>query len=192
LKQSLWVIALLFGAALAQPLSASSYTITLLNGNGPTVDGTGSFTYSAGTFSAFTVTWDSFVFDFTSVANSTGSESHGCDGGGAISLFTYFTSANCQAGGIEPISWDGSVGGPDPAELQFSPDFSGITSTLPPGSGLLSQSGIFEASPTVPELNSGFLVATALVAGAFGVRKRKARGRSSAGVLHTNQPHHPA
>jgi hypothetical protein len=60
MKQSLWIIALLFGSALIQPLSASSYSITLLDGNGPTVDGTGSFTFSGGVFSSFTVTWDSF------------------------------------------------------------------------------------------------------------------------------------
>jgi hypothetical protein len=178
MKQSLWFVALLFGSAFAQPLSASSYSITLLDGNGPTVDGTGSFTFSGGVFSSFTVTWDSFLFDFTSVANSTGSETHGCGGGGAISVFTYLTNSNCQTGGIESISWAGFVE-EHSAELSFSPDFTGIASpTVPAGSEMLSQSGIFEVSQVVPELNSGFLVATALIAVAFGVRRRSARGRS--------------
>jgi hypothetical protein len=176
MTQSLWVIASLFGAALAQPLSASSYTITLLDGSGPTVDGTGSFTFSAGAFSAFTVTWDSFLFDFTSTANSTGSEPHGCDGGGALSVFTYLTSPDCQTGGIEPISWQGSVVAGS-ARFSFAPDFDGISSpTLPANPEIdTSQGGIFEASQTAPELNSGFLVATALVAVAFVVRKCNAR-----------------
>jgi len=172
MKQSVWFVAFLFGATLAQPLSASSYTITLLDGNGPTIDGTGSFTFSGGVFSSFTVTWDSFVFDFTSVANSTGSEAHGCGGEGAISVFTYLTNSNCQIGGIEPISWEGLVM-EGSAEFIFSPDFSGISSpSVPAGSESLTQSGIFEASQTVPEMNSGFLVATALIAGVFGVRRR--------------------
>jgi len=176
MKQSLWVIASLFGAALAQPLSASSYTITLLDGSGPTVDGIGSFTFSAGAFSSFTVTWDSFLFDFTSTANSTGSEPHGCDGGGALSVFTYLTSPDCQTGGIEPISWQGSVVAVA-ARFSFAPDFDGISSpTLPANPEIdTSQGGIFEASQTAPELNSGFLVATALVAVAFVVRKCNAR-----------------
>ena len=184
MKQSLWIIALLFGAALAQPLSASSYSITLLDGSGPTVDGIGSFTFSAGTFSAFTVTWDSFLFDFTSTANSTGSEAHGCDGGGAISVFTYLTAPNCQTGGIEPISWEGTVV-MGSARFSFAPDFDGIPApTLPANPETdTTQSGIFEVSQTVPELNSGFLVATALIAVAFVVRKRKARSRSSATTL---------
>jgi|HubBroStandDraft_3_1064219.scaffolds.fasta_scaffold142742_1 hypothetical protein len=184
MKQSLWIIALLFGAALAQPLSASSYSITLLDGSGPTVDGTGSFTFSGGEFSAFTVTWDSFLFDFTSTANSYGSNPHGCDGGGSISVFTYLTAPNCQTGGIEPISWEGNAGGGS-AQFTFAPDFDGISSpTLPANPELdTSQDGIFEASQTVPELNSGFLMATALVAIAFLARKRNARGRSSGTTL---------
>jgi hypothetical protein len=184
MKQSLWIIALLFGAALAQPLSASSYSITLLDGSGPTVDGIGSFTFSAGTFSAFTVTWDSFLFDFTSTANSTGSEAHGCDGGGAISVFTYLTASNCQTGGIEPISWEGTVM-MGSARFSFAPDFDGIPApTLPANPETdTTQSGIFEVSQTVPELNSGFLVATALLAVALVARKRNARGRSSATTL---------
>jgi hypothetical protein len=181
MKQSLWIVALLFGAALAQPLSASSYTITLLDGSGPTVDGTGSFTYSAGTFSAFTVSWDSFLFDFTSTANSTPNETHGCDGGGAISVFTYLTAPNCQTGGTEPISWAGSVVAGS-ARFSFAPDFDGISSpTLPANPELdTSQDGTFEVSQTVPELNSGFLVATALGALGFVVRRRNARDRSPA------------
>lgn len=180
MKQSLWIIALLFGSALIQPLSASSYSITLLDGNGPTVDGTGSFTFSGGVFSSFTVTWDSFLFDFTSAANSTGSEAHGCGGGSAISVFSYLTDPNCQTGGIEAISWQGFVE-EHSAELSFAPDFTGIASpTVPADSETLSQSGIFEVSQTVPDLNSGFLVATALIAVAFGVRRRSARDRSLA------------
>lgn len=176
MKQSLSIIALLFGAALAQPLSASSYTITLLDGSGPTVDGTGSFTFSAGVFSNFTVTWDSFLFDFTSTANSTPSEPHGCDGGGSISVFTYLTAPNCQTGGTEPISWAGSVVAGS-ARFSFAPDFDGISSpTLSANPELdTSQDGIFEASQTVPELNSGFLVATALVVVGFVGRKRNRR-----------------
>ena len=177
MKQSLWIIALLFGSALAQPLSASSYSITFLDGNGPAIDGTGSFTFNAGTFSAFTVTWDSFVFDFTSIANSTGSESHGCGGGGAISVFTYLTDATCQTGGIEPIAWEGNLE-MSLAQFAFAPDFTGISGPiLPAGSGSLTQNGVFEVSQTVPELNSGVLVATALIAVAFVVRRRNVGGR---------------
>jgi hypothetical protein len=177
MKQSLLIIALLFGAALTQPLSASSYSITLLDGTGPTVDGTGSFTFSGGTFSAFTVTWDSFVFDLTSIANSTGSEPHGCDGGGAISVFTYLTAPDCQTGGTEPISWEGSVV-MGSARFSFAPDFNGIPAPALPADPetLTTQSGIFEVPQTVPELNSGFLVATALVAIGFAVRKRTSSG----------------
>jgi hypothetical protein len=186
MKQSLWIIALLFGAAFAQPVFADTYSITLLDGSGPTVDGTGSFTYSAGVFSGFTVIWDTLTFDFTSIANSTPTEMHGCAGGVPISFFTYLTSPDCQTGGTSPPAWQGDDDGADTqtalAFAQLSNPIRVITPTIGATDGF--QAGNFNlinTTPTgVPEPNSVFLMSTALLAVAFVARKHNARGLRSA------------
>ena len=94
MRKSLWVIALLFGAIVAPNARADGvdYTITFTTTSG-TPDGTGSFTYTAGTFSDFIVTWDRATFQFTAVANGwTGGTVTGCTSGGGF--FSYLTE-NC-------------------------------------------------------------------------------------------------
>jgi hypothetical protein len=185
MKRSLGTIALLFVAAFAPTISADTFSVTLLDGSGPTIDGTGSFTYSGGVFSNFTLTWDSLVFDMTSSANGVGPEAHGCDGGGILSVITYLTSADCQTGGSAPPAWEGSVVAGS-AFLAFTPTVSGfgIFAPFSPGTPNLFQSGNFEVkdisqtSPT-PEPNSVFVITTALLAVALVTRRRNIRGLKS-------------
>src|ERR1035438_5046855 len=99
MKQCLGIIALVIWVAFAHPVKADIFAITLIDVNGVTVDGTGSFTHAptdSGSFSNFTVTWDSILFDFTHVANTVPSVMHGCDGNISISVFTYLTNPDCQ------------------------------------------------------------------------------------------------
>ena len=111
MRKTLWIVlGMLIAGAFAQAVRADTFSITLFDGTSPTVDGTGSFTFSGGTFSNFTISWESVTFDFTTAANSTPTETHGCDGGQSISLFTYLTNADCLAGGSFPgHAWSGDV-----------------------------------------------------------------------------------
>jgi hypothetical protein len=187
MKQSLGVIATLFLVALAHPVHADTFAITLIEFSGETIEGTGSFTHApsdSGTFSNFTVTWDSLLFDFTSIANATGSEMHGCDANLSISVFTYLTNADCNSGnGPQFKSWLAfeEFGN---GQFIFSPLLHGLASTtfgIPLKQG--AQSGNFtvhDTSLSTPEPNSVILISIALFAVAFVVRKRNARGRSPA------------
>ena len=183
MKPSLGIIALLFGAGFAQPVYADTYSITLLDQGGPTIDGTGSFTFSAGTFSNFTVNWDSLTFDFTSTANATPSETYGCDGNKTISFFTYLTNSDCQHGGSHPDNaWTG-YGDSFHTYLDFSINNGLVNATVAHPDIGLSQTGDFrvlDQTNTIPEPNSVILMLAALLAVAFVARKRNARGRSPA------------
>jgi hypothetical protein len=183
MKQSLGIIALLCGAGFAQPVFADTYSVTLLDGSGPTIDGTGSFTFSAGTFSNFTIIWDTLLFDFTSTANATPSETHGCVGGSLITVFAYLLDPGCQNGGAFPgESWLGGAG-LGGGKLLFSPNIHAIAGraiTTGPPSNQTGDFRVIDLTTTIPEPNSVILMLAALLAVAFVARKRNARGRSPA------------
>ena len=180
MRKSLWILGLLMVVAFSAPnvRADNGYTITLLDGTSGAVDGTGSFDFSGGTFSDFTITLlpgtsNAITFNMTSVANSTPVETHVCDGGMAISVFTYLTSASCQNAGFQ-IAW--SYGGQDsgPAVLAFNESGNGIfaSATGPHLGGQLE--GVFTV--TTPEPGVMLLLLTGLIALAFVGQKRNVRG----------------
>jgi hypothetical protein len=185
MKQSLWIIALLLGAAFAYPAFADTlyiYDVTSYDGTSSTVDGNGSFTYDPtaliNPFSDFNVTWDGVIFNLTSAANDTPSEAHGCDSNLLISVFTYLTNANCQEGGINGgDAWLAFTGiasdnfAFNPLENAINAGGGGGTITQP----FDQQGGVFAVALPIPEPQSVFLLSTALLAVAFLARNRKAR-----------------
>jgi hypothetical protein len=182
MKKMLYVGALLFGPAFAQlTLADTLYDITLIDVTTSLVDGTGTFTYGSGTFSGFTVTLasNSETFDLTAIANSYGSNTHGCDGGASISVITFLLNTNCQEGGPFPVSWGTASGNPD--TFSFSPDSNQIAAQGP-DSGIRVQEGTFTvtAQNSVPEPATVILMPTALLAIAFVVRQRIAWSKSPA------------
>jgi hypothetical protein len=181
MKQVVWILALLSGAGFVQPAAADTFSITLYDGIGTTVDGTGTFTYSAGAFSDFTVDWDGFQFDFASVANGTGNEGHGCLGDSPISVFTYLTTAECESGDSNPGNAWAALAGGTSGLFVFSNGIEGITvaDTGPPHSTpTLDVAGDFSVS-TVPEPNSVFLMLAELLAVALVALKRNPGGLRS-------------
>jgi hypothetical protein len=78
------ILMMAFGAQSEAKAGAITYDITLTATSGTLIGGNGAFTYDGTTFSAFSVTWGTESFDFTSVANSTPTEQHGCDGNASI------------------------------------------------------------------------------------------------------------
>lgn len=176
MKKSLGISALLFGAAFALPVFADTYDITLYDGTSTTIDGNGSFTYSAGAFSDFTIVWDTVTFNFLSIANSTPVEDHGCDGGATISVYTFLTTPDCQSGyGSPPEAWAGVISGS--GALSISPNYDGIeafggspVSTPSFESGVIAV--VDETTAPVPEPNAIVLLSTVLLAVALMGRKR--------------------
>jgi hypothetical protein len=180
MRKSFWVLSLLLLASGAPLARADSFTITLHDGTSTTVDGTGSFNFSGGTFSDFTITMfpgtaNAITFDMTSAANSAPAEFHGCDGGLSISIFTYLTNADCQNGGSTPgDAWAYAGQDTAPAVLGFNtvvgnPIFASAT-----GPHLGGQfDGDFVVTSPEPGVMS--LLLTALFALAFLVRKRNVR-----------------
>ena len=74
MKQSLRIVALLFGAALAQPVFGDTYSIDFTTISGSPAP-TGSFTYDASAplgsqFTGFVVDWYGYSIDLTSSANA--------------------------------------------------------------------------------------------------------------------------
>jgi hypothetical protein len=181
MRKSLWILSLLLVTIGAAPAHADSFTITLFDGTTTTVDGTGSFDFSGGTFSDFTITMfpgtvNAITFDMTSAANSAPSEFHGCDGGLSISIFTYLTNANCQNGGSTPgDAWAYAGQDTAPAVLGFNtvvgnPIFASAT-----GPHLGGQfDGDFAV--TEPEPGMMLLLLTGLIALALFARTRNVRG----------------
>jgi hypothetical protein len=176
-RKYLWVSAVLLGAALAQPVMADSYSINFYSKASTTIDATGSFTYVAGTFSDFTVLWDSTTFDFTAGANAAPVEGHECDGGGSISFFTYLTNADCESGGTNsPVAWFAQADAVN-GSFFFSYQDSPIGVTNQPSLGVAeTQYGEFSVTDTgsAPEPNSAFLIVVGIgvLALAFVVRKQ--------------------
>ncbi|HXN72144.1 MAG TPA: PEP-CTERM sorting domain-containing protein [Candidatus Acidoferrales bacterium] len=176
MRKSLWVLSLLLVASGAPPAHADSFTITLHDGTSSTVDGTGSFNFSGGTFSDFTITMfpgtvNAITFDMTSAANSAPVEFHACDGGLSISVFTYLTNADCQKGGTFPgAAWSYAGQDTNPAVL----DFSGFNDPISASATGPHLGGQFDGDfvVTEPEPSVMLLLSTALFALAFLVRKR--------------------
>jgi len=110
------LIALLLATAFGIPATAAS-TLYNINFSGSGVLPTaGSFTYNAGTstFSAFSVTWDSFNFDLTNSANSPNTAGAGfppCIGGltGGAATFAMLSGA-CNGAPNESTNWSADAG----------------------------------------------------------------------------------
>ena len=107
MRKTMWIIALLFAASFAQPVFADgTYIITFTTSGAP--DATGSFTYTAGVFSGFDVTWNDSTFDFTTAANDEATTTIvGCPSAG---FFAYLSAAGCGespswgADALEPVT----------------------------------------------------------------------------------------
>jgi hypothetical protein len=182
MPKHLWISTLLFGAAFAQPIMADTYDVTLFDGATTTVDGTGVFTFSAGTFSAFSVSWDTFTFNFTATANAEAAQAHGCDGGGSISFFTYLMSSDCQSGGsFAPDAWGGESVTLN--QFNFALDSNPVSQVALGSTNRVNQFGTFSVTDTstsaVPEPRPVFLMLPVLLAAAFVARKRNALGLSA-------------
>ncbi len=183
MRKSLWILGLLMVVAFSAPnvRADNGYTITLYDGTSSVVDGTGSFDFSGGTFSDFTITLlpgtsDATTFNMTSAANSAPIETHGCDGGMSISAFTYLTNADCQNGGSKPGEFAWSYAGPGmaPAGFEFNTLFNPFSATVtgPHREGQFE--GVFTV--TTPEPGVMLLLLTGLIALAFVGQKRNVRG----------------
>jgi hypothetical protein len=77
----------------ATPAIAQTYDISLLDGTSPAVDGTGSFSYSNGTISNFTLSWNGLMLNFTKEANEL-TTLGGCGGGAGAATFNFLTDKN--------------------------------------------------------------------------------------------------
>jgi hypothetical protein len=183
MRKSSWILSLLLVVAFSAPKAQADngYTITLYDGTSSVIDGTGSFDFSGGTFSNFMITVlpgtsNAITFNLTALANSTPVETHGCDGGLSISVFTYLTNADCQNGGLFPGDQAWSYGGQDtaPAVLVFDTLFNSFftEATGPHLGGQLE--GVFVV--TEPEPGMMLLLLTGLIALAFVGQKRNVRG----------------
>jgi hypothetical protein len=144
----------------------------LYDGTSLTVDGTGSFNYdltaAINPFSGFNITWDGLLFNFTSTANDTPSEQHGCDrndGGATLSAFEYLTNSNCHGGGTTPGgAWSAETGALQ--DFSFAPDHTSIVDNTPNNDlngPRFTQEGDFDVFLATPEPHSAFLVSAALL-----------------------------
>lgn len=96
----------------ATPAFAQTYEISLLDGTSTAVDGTGSFSYSNGIFSNFTLSWNGLMLNFTNGANQLTSLG-GCGGGAGVATFNFLTDKNhCDTSlpAWEGIAWLGNAG----------------------------------------------------------------------------------
>lgn len=180
------IIALAFGAAFASCAYAGTITdtITLIDSNGSTVDGTGSFTYDTGAdlFTQFSITWGTETYNFLTAANGASTTDYGCDGGATIGFVTFLTDPTCQAGqNNDGRSWQAADNSSSDSASAFG--FVGeLDSVIEAGSsgtnnGIESQFGTFNVSSAlsdVPEPSSMLLVSSVLLALACLGRKRKA------------------
>jgi hypothetical protein len=153
MRKTIWIIALLFAASFAQPVFGDGTYIIIFTTSG-TPDASGSFTYTAGVFSGFDVTWNDSTFDFTTAANDEATTTIvGCPSAG---FFAYLSAAGC---GDSP-SWGGDA-------LEPVTDFGFAASPAtgdccavagPPGAGRISTSvdGSFTIAPATatPEPSS--------------------------------------
>ena len=164
------------GAPSTAKAAAITYDITLTATAGDLIGGTGAFTYDGTNFSAFTVTWGTEIFDFTSAANGTPTEQHGCDGNASISFFTYLTNTDC-GNGYSGEAWlaNSFSSNLSSAAFFFSPSYNGIQTIGATGTlnGLVASSGTFTVTSEVPEPASFFLLSLGLPALAMLARKRK-------------------
>jgi hypothetical protein len=174
MRKTTWIIALLFAASFAQPVFADGvYIITFTTSGTP--DAFGSFTYTAGVFSGFDVTWNGSTFDFTAAANDEATTTIvGCSSPG---FFAYLSSAGCGespswgADALEPVTVFG---------FDATPAIGDCCAVAgPPGVGRISTSvdGSFTIAPAMatPEPSSLAL----MLAGAvflFVMRKHIGRG----------------
>jgi len=173
MRKTMWIIALLFAASFAQPAFADgTYIITFTTTGTP--DATGSFTYTAGVFSGFDVTWNASTFDFTTAANDEANTSIvGCPSAG---FFAYLSAAGCG----ESPSWGADALEPVPVfGFNASPATGDCCAVAArPGAGRIftSVDGSFTIAPAtaMPEPSSSALM---LVGGVFLFVMRKPIGR---------------
>jgi hypothetical protein len=107
--QSMLALVLL-GASLAGTSAwADVYDIKFFDKTSTTVDGTGQFTYSGGTFSGFTTSWDGLTFDLTAQANAFAQEGNifGCGAVQNLSLIAALLNS-CESLDPATSTWQGS------------------------------------------------------------------------------------
>jgi hypothetical protein len=165
----------------ATSCAATLYDITLLDSNGSTVDATGSFTYDGSTFDAFMVTWDTLTFDITSVADSTPTQTYGCDGNASISFFTYMTTPDCESeNSVGDHAWvAGNITG-NRILFAFSEFENPVEVTLNGQTTQSDQTGPMEVEVATPEPSLFLFVSTALLTLASRARKRKLHHQGAA------------
>jgi hypothetical protein len=127
---------------------ADVYDIKFLDGTSTTVDGTGQFTYSGGTFSGFTTSWDGLTFDLTAQANSFAQRGDifGC---GASQTLSFIASLLNSCKSLDPgkytwLAYELSVDSANGFTLQTAPGIGPQINNIPDGTainGSLSQLG---------------------------------------------------
>jgi hypothetical protein len=193
-------------AAMADLTDLTTYTINF-TGTG-TLPTAGSFTYDpdTATFTAFTVTWDTFTFDLTSSANApTAFPAYpvciGSGTGGAAAFALLSGQCNPPSSPNGVTDWSARYVFPSNGGISFQ----SVTSEFLGGGCPCTEFQVVEfqllqggpnpvfghgswtltASPaSVPEPSTLILLLTALVSVAFGARKRIARGcRQTTGTV---------
>jgi hypothetical protein len=179
-----WVGPLVFALCGAATANAQTYTIDFYDSSSTSViDATGAFTYNAALpadsqFSNFTVNWSGNTFNFTSLANSTPVEAHGC-GGGNISFFAYLTSTACSS---QSASWLGEFQPSTASSLFiFSASDNPVESGASASGLVIPETGMFKVTTgsivQTPELDPAFAASglTLLLGSLMVLRGRKRR-----------------
>jgi len=177
LSATLFLLAISTGPVLAEPVP---YTIDFGGTNAPT---SGSFDYDSSTFTFtdFSVTWDSTVFNLTSSANDpiiVGTDP--CLGGATGGLASFKLLTSCTGSDINTNTiWFGHL---SPTEFQITDEFNAVTNwgcieTNTPGciTPYTVPGGLILGISQVPEPAYGSLVLVGIGLLLLIVQKRKAQ-----------------
>jgi hypothetical protein len=183
LRGSTLAVCLIAGALLSSTAYAGSFTIDFTTGGlAPTA---GSFNYDGVTFSAFTVVWDGFTFDFTSQANNPANAF--CGTTGAAAAYALLS----QGGGCASPLWQGSAfsqgtGGEEFAFGQNLPSVLLDVSLTVPNTRDIYAAGAWTITNTsaVPEPGSLSFLLTGTVVMALMAGKRHFRPRLRRNPAH--------
>jgi hypothetical protein len=203
MKQSLWIIALLFGAAFAQPGFADNYTIIFTTDAGSPAP-SGSFTYDASAplgsqFTNFIVDWDGYAIDLT--ANANNPSASGCGTSSSAAAFSFLNGSVPCSPNTTGNYWESQTDAPGPSGFadflladEGPPPPPTLNNPDPPpttfiifglaGNNTVANSGITGfangtwtiTDTTTPEPSYLILMSTGLLAVAFVFRKRTTKG----------------